>query len=128
MPTIRLRHCLSRLCAALTFCMVIAVSSGCDDSSSNFDHPTPAGLGTLVVDNGGPMNVSVFIDGIYSGETRDGHWDAFDLTPGLHRVVLDETNGDHSFRDDVDILDGRQTILDITGASGFDLLVIQSFD
>ena len=96
---------------ALLAAVLLVVS--CEDTS-NFDHTPPAGSGSLIVDNRGFMNVSVFVDGALLADVRDGHWSAFDLAPGLHRLVLDETNGDRAFRDDVDILDGRQTIASIT--------------
>ena len=45
--------------------------------------------------------------------------EAYDLDPGVHRVVLDEQSGDRAYSTDVDILENRRTVMDVT-VSGFD--------
>lgn len=94
----------------------LLLASGCD-SEDDFDHTPAAGQGALIVDNQGVMDVDVFVDGALIGEVRDGDWKAFDLAPGVPRVVVDEDDGDRSFATDVDILEDRNTILTVTVAS-----------
>ncbi|MCE9614374.1 MAG: hypothetical protein K8T26_08860 [Lentisphaerae bacterium] len=105
----------------------LLLASGCD-TTEDFDHTAPPGQGALIVDNNGEMNVSVYVDGVLIGEVNDGHWEAFDLTPGVPRVVLDETNGDRTFAADVDILEGRNSILDVSVGGSDHLSVSLSID
>jgi hypothetical protein len=44
--------------------------------------------------------------------------EAFDLAPGIHRVVLDESHGSRNWRGDVDVLEGKLTVLEVN--TGFD--------
>ena len=120
----------TRLALSVALALTALFAAGCDDSEGNYAHTPPPGQGSLIVDNNGWLNVSVFIDGVDYGDVRDGQWKAFDLEPGDYRVVLDEPNGDRSFRTDIDILQDRQTIMDNTGPGPGrdDLAVIVTFD
>lgn len=119
----RLAQCLS---IALLSATVLLTSCESDDDS--FNHTPAPGQGALIIDNNGDRNVTVYVDGVKLGETKDGKSSAFDLVPGVRRVVLDESNGDSSFFNDVDILEGQQTILTITGSVGNELIVYLTFD
>ena len=101
---------------------------GCDDD--DIDHSPPAGQGSIVIENDGYEDVDVYIDGAYQARVKDGHWRAFDCPPGVYRVVLDEDDSDRTYRDDVDVLVGRLTVLDVRSSSGFhgDLPVDVSID
>ena len=51
------------------------------------------------------------------------------LAPGLHRIVLEQSGGDRSFHDDLDILEGQRTIMNVTVAGlGNDYDVSITFD
>ena len=97
----------------LTATLLLSLT-GCDDSSDDFDHDPPAGMGTLYVVNRTPDDSRVFIDGERVSDVDSDDYDWFDLTPGAHRVVVTQGNTDRKFRDDVDVLDGRRTILELS--------------
>ena len=110
-------------CSALILAAALC-SAGCEATEDDdYNHTPPAGQGSMIVNNDASRNVDVFVDGVLVGDTFDGHWRAFDLPPGVHRVVLQEINGDASFVGDIDILEGRLTILNITASLGFNLAV-----
>lgn len=44
----------------------------------------------------------------------------YDLEPGLYRVILEERGGRGTFRDDIDILLGRNTVIEVFDTDGFD--------
>lgn len=87
---------------------------GCEYDDDDFDHDPPAGLGTLYVDNNTGDDLDVFVDGAEMQGVGDYDERFYDLAPGVRRVVLDEDDGDRSFADDVDVLEGRRTIIDVS--------------
>lgn len=94
--------------------------AGCDDSSDNdFDHTAPAGQGALIVDNRTYDDINVYVDGIRVGKVGDYDDRAFDLNPGTHRVVLDQEDGGRNAADDIDILEGRLTVLQVESEGTF---------
>ena len=92
-----------------SFCLIF---TGCEDDE-DIDHDPPAGMGSIVVDNRTYNDINVFIDGIQTNRTSDKDWRAYDLAPGVYRVVLDEDDGDRNFRGDVDVLENQLTIMDV---------------
>lgn len=95
------------------------LAAGCDlDNRGSRKHNPPDGYGALVVENNSSRDIRVYIDGKEEGKVSDYSNRAFDLLPGVHRVILDERHGNRSWRDDVDIIEARLTILDV--ASGWD--------
>jgi hypothetical protein len=88
--------------------------TGCDDSSDDFDHDPPAGMGTLYVVNRTLDDSRVFIDGERVSDVDGSDHEWFDLTPRTHRVVVTQGNTDRVFRDDMDVLDGQRTILELS--------------
>lgn len=87
--------------------------SGCEDFDPT-DHEPEDGYGALVVNNHLVHDLIVYVDGVQLEDTNDNDDHAYDLAPGLHRVILDERNGNGTFRDDIDIIEGRNTVLDVT--------------
>ena len=85
--------------------------SGCDDS--RFDRDPPEGQGTLVMDNYTGDRLLVYIDGQQRDNTSAGDYRYYDLLPGVHRVVLDGDDTDRTWAGDVDILEGRRTVLEV---------------
>jgi hypothetical protein len=95
-------------------------TAGCDhpDDSKSFDHIPPEGLGALIVDNLSPTDINVYVDGSLTGRVNEDSDQAFDLPPGAHRVVFDEVDGNRAWGQDVDILNGRLTVLWVTLDTG----------
>lgn len=106
----KLRLCVVRAATIAVAVGLSAMLTGCEDDS--FSHKPPDGQGCLIVDNCTGDRLKVFIDG-FESTTRVNAYDdeAYDLDPGVYRVVLQERNGKRSCREDVDILEGRQTIM-----------------
>jgi hypothetical protein len=96
------------LCAGLT----LLTNTGCDDNDPDFQ-PSP-GNGALFINNTTASDIQVFVNGERFETVQDFSDRGFDLPPGLYRVVLDEQGGDRTFRDDIDIIEGRLTVLDVT--------------
>ena len=107
--------CFRRLFVTLAAMGLIALTqAGCDDYfADNIDHDPAPGMGSLVVDNNTMSSIKVFVDGAPTGQVGDGSCRAYDLVPGVHRVVLEEHHGDRNFSDYVDILGNQLTILDV---------------
>ena len=94
---------------------LLVAGGGCDDEE--FDHDPPEGMGTLVVDNWSGDRVQVYIDGAeVESVTNDKHR-YYDLAPGVYRVVLEGDDNDRNWRDDVDVLEDRLTVLQVRGAA-----------
>ena len=91
--------------------------AGCE-TDDDYDHDVPAGKGTLVVDNQTPDRIRVYVDGAQVQNVGDGHERYYDLDPGVYRVVLDGDDTDRNWADDVDVLEGRLTILKVTDDLG----------
>ena len=92
--------------------LVALFAAGCDDYKST-NHKPPTGEGALVVNNQSSSRLDVFVNGAQFGSVNGGHEKAFDMTGGVYRVVLTEHNGDHSYRNDVDVLQGQDTLLSV---------------
>jgi hypothetical protein len=107
------------LCGLVALCSVVWMT-GCDDleDEKNFDYVPPSGKGALIVDNLSPTDVNVYVDGGSVGRVGDDDDKPFNLQPGVHRVVLDEEDGGRRWSSDLDILDGRLTILRVTLDTG----------
>ena len=103
--------------------------AGCDRSNF-YDHVPPQGDGSLVVDNNSGEDVSVFSDGISVASVNSGDYEIVDMSPGSYRVVISGDSSDRSFRGDVDVLDGRLTVLDVTSAASsiYDFYVTTTFE
>jgi len=110
MPLIR------RWGVAAALAVVLPWLSGCDEDE--YDHDPPAGQGTLVVDNFTGDRVEVYIDGMEVESVRSGKHRYYDLAPGVHRIALDGDDTRRFWADDIDILEGRLTVLEVRGYSG----------
>ena len=100
---------LTALAASLSLTLL-----GCDNNDDDFDHDPPAGKGTLYVVNRTPNDCNVFIDGTEARgvDGNDKEW--YDLDPNTRRVVVEQDKTYRVFRGDVDILDGKRTILELS--------------
>lgn len=87
-------------------------------AGDEYDHRPPPGMGSLIIADHSDDDVSVYVDGVEANKAPEDDWEAYDLRPGEHRVVLERRGGDCSFSGDVDMLEGRQTILEVQYAFG----------
>lgn len=102
-----LRLLATGLCAGLT----LLFNVGCDDDDPDYQ-PAP-GKGALYINNTTASDIQVFVNGQRFETVQDFDENAYDLPPGLYRVILDEQGGDRTYRDDLDIIEGRLTVLDV---------------
>lgn len=109
----------------LAVAMLTASSCNNDD---HFDDPPPSGQGSIIIDNNTSDDISVFIDGVSFPEAKDGKNRTYDLDPGVYRVVLDQQGGDHTYRDDIDVIESRNTVLDVAFGDGANYDVIVFFE
>jgi len=86
--------------------------SACD-LDDDPDRKPPAGQGSIYVNNLTSSELRVYIDGTEVGEVDDNGNRYYDVDPGIYRVILDEKGGDRTFRDDIDVVEGRITVLDV---------------
>ena len=102
----------------LALAVLAASCVGCDDDDDDFDRVPPAGQGSLVVDNNTGDRVRVFIDS--SQVPSVGKYDDryYDLNPGSYRIALDGDDTDRFWTGEVDILQSRVTVLDVTDDLG----------
>jgi len=109
--------------ASLGLCGLLAGGlAGCDDSL--YDYTPPAGFGALIVDNFTGDRIRVYIDGQETETVSSGKHRIYDRLPGLHRVALDSEDIRRSWADDVDILEGRRTVMEVRG----DSINLEAFD
>lgn len=92
-------------------CLALAGGTGCDESEGDFDFVPSAGKGALIVENNTSSDINLYLNGISRGEVDDDSYLPVEAGPGVYRVVLDEDGGDRQYGADIDILEGRQTIL-----------------
>jgi hypothetical protein len=97
---------LMALSAALGF-------AGCEDDNHD-DHDPAPGKGALVLDNRSGTDIALYVDGQRVADVDAYDDKALDFEPGIRRVVLDERGGHGNWRGDVDVVEGRRTILDVT--------------
>ena len=122
-----------RRAAVVAAVCLVAVIVGCsndqptDDQTGGSSEPSPEGKGTLVLDNLTSDTIDAFVSGVQTSIVYAVSESYVYLTPGLYRVVLDQERGVRNYRDDVDILLGRQTILhvgnDVTNANLYSVVM-----
>jgi hypothetical protein len=104
----------------------LTTASSCDDE--DFDRVPPEGQGSIIIDNNTSDDVRFFLDGVLIEEIDDDRKKGFDFDPGTYRVVLEQDGGDQNFRDDIDVLEGRLTILDVAFGFGVEYDVLVFFE
>lgn len=107
--------------------LITAFVCGCEDGEPP-DHNPAAGLGAIIVDNKTFEDLDLFIEGEFTLKIKDGKDRALDLPPGIYRVILDGGNEIGSYRESIDVLEGRNTILDTGTDSSGDIDVDVFFD
>jgi hypothetical protein len=114
---------MKRLMAAMAVSGALALA-GCEGDNNHDDHDPPPGKGSIIVDNHTADDLAVYVDGQRVADVDDYDDKALDFKPAVHRVVLDQRGGTGNWRGDVDVVEGRRTILDITirpGDSEYDV-------
>jgi len=110
MQSVRKQHIgwMARLAGGM---MLMLGLGACDNDDWN--HTPPPGMGSIIVDNRTADDVNVYLDGYYTNGVSDFDYEAYDLAPGIHRVVLDESHGSRNWWGDVDVLQGKLTVLEV---------------
>jgi hypothetical protein len=98
--------------------------AGCDYDDDDYSHDPAPGKGALIVENRTGDDIAVYVDGARLEDADEDDDTAYDLSPGVRRVVLDQRGGDATFRGDVDIIEGRLTVMDVA----FDSFDLDEFD
>jgi hypothetical protein len=105
---------------------VVLLATGCDDEVG-VSHTPPTGQGALIIDNETPTQVDVYLGGVFEGAVDNYKDQVWDLEPGVYRVVLNEQDGNRNYAADVDILEGRNTVLNVrissSGLNQYDVLL-----
>lgn len=110
----------------LAIFLAMGMAAGCDDTE--FDRDPPAGQGTLIVDNFTGDRVRVYIDGDEVDSVSSGKHRYYDRDPGVYRVALDGDDVNRSWAGDVDVLEGRRTVVEVRGySSDYDLFAVQIY-
>lgn len=84
---------------------------GCDDD--RYDHTPPEGLGAVIVENNTRDRLRVYIDGTEVDRVKDWKHRTYDCEPGVRRVTLDGDSAGVSWAGDIDVLEGRLTVLEV---------------
>jgi hypothetical protein len=87
--------------------------SGCDDA--RYDYNPPPGMGALIIENYTGDRVRVYIDGNQTNSVSSGGQGVLDVLPGVRRVAVDSEDILRSWAGDVDLLEGRRTIMELRG-------------
>ena len=94
------------------------------NSNSQWSHKPPAGQGCLIVDNQTADDIDVYFSGYYLMSVDRFDHELSDRNPGLYRIVLDQSNGDRAYRDDVDMIEGQLTVMEVTrSGSGYSVRI-----
>lgn len=83
----------------------------CDDGGWN--HTPPAGQGSIIVDNRTGDGVNVYLGGYFTNQVAAYDHEYYDLPPGIWRVILDQGHGNRNWRADVDVLEGKLTVIEV---------------
>lgn len=89
--------------------------SSCDDD--RYDYTPPAGMGALIIENYTGDRVLVYIDGVQAESVSSGGQGTYDVLPGVRRIALDSEDILRSWAGDVDLLEGRRSIMELRGSS-----------
>lgn len=100
-----------RISLLLTLVAAALSTSSCE--TKTYDHTPPPGKGSIVVDNNSGSDTELYLNGSFVGKAESGDVTVFDISPGQYRLVLAETDGYRNYRDYVDVLENRLTILDV---------------
>lgn len=111
--------------AAAGVCLGVGAGAwlcGCaDEDEYDTDYMPPGDQGALTVNNRTFTDLTVYVDGERARFVDDESQENLDLSPGTHRIVLIEEEGDRSYEAEVEILEDRLLVLDVTVGGGLGL-------
>ena len=90
----------------------MAFSCGCEDDE--IEHRPPVGLAAIGIDNNTASDIEVYIDGERKVTVGDWSEKAFDMEPGLYRLVLNDEDEERSYADDIDLIVDNLTEVTVT--------------
>lgn len=90
---------------------------GCDEDDDNINHTPAAGMGALGIDNETSSDIDVYINGSKFSSVNNWRVRAWDLEPGVYRLVLNDEDGYRNYSDDIDILADKVTELTVTDST-----------
>ena len=111
----------------LLLSLPLLLLSACDDDDY-LDNTPPEGQGGLIVVNDRPEGMRVFIDGEAQADVGDYDDRAYNLEPGVHRVILDAKKSRGAFIQEVEILAGRNVVLLVEDSGANDIYVRVQLD
>ena len=114
-------------CRLLLSLLTLIFFTGCHDDEYG-DHRPPEGQGGLIVVNNRPDGMRVFIDGVAQADVGDFDDRAYNLSPGVHRVILDAKRSRGAFIEELEILVGRNVVLLAEDSGPNDLFVRVQLD
>ena len=104
----------------------VLLLGACDGDYDN--NTPPEGQGGLIVVNDRPDGMRVFIDGEAQAEVGDRDDRAYNLEPGVHRVILDAKRSRGAFIQAMEILAGRNVVLLVEDSGVDDIFVRVQLD
>jgi hypothetical protein len=109
----------------LAMALVALLAAGCDET--RYSRDPPPGLGTLYVENYTGDRLHVYVDGVQQESVPQAKQRHYDLEPGIRRVALDGDDIPRSWVGDVDVLEGRRTVLEVDSASYYGAFTVRFF-
>lgn len=109
------------VCVARCGCLLVALTivsfliAACESDNPWHSNVPPEGFGALVVDNRTSDRLEVYLDGEEEMTVRGGRYQYIDFAPGSYRLVIMSSDGFRSYRDDIDIVKGRITVVELRG-------------
>ncbi len=99
-------------------CLTGLLNGGCEwkTTKDDYDYTPPPGKGVLVVDNLTASDLDVYADGRHQRQVDAGDDEGMELEPRQYSIVLIESDGWRKWTGDVDVLEGRLTILQVRPA------------
>jgi hypothetical protein len=91
----------------------VLILSGCDRWDDGVDHHPPDGQAALAITNRTAHDLRVYLDGNLLMTAGDWETAIRDLAPGTARLVLDERGGDRYDARDIDLMEGRVTVVEV---------------
>lgn len=99
--------------------------AGCDEN--RYSREPPPGQGTLYVENYTGDRLHVYVDGVAQERVPRGKERHYDLEPGIRRVALDGDDIQRSWVGDVDVLEGRRTVMEVDTAGYYGAFTVRFF-
>lgn len=110
--------------AVLLMCAGVMILAGCSDDDG-YSHVPPPGQGSIIVDNRSSDIIHVYINGYYTNDVGYYDYEAYDRLLGVYRVVLDQKKGDRYYNHDMDVLEGKLSVMKVWINEGHQEYIVQ---